>query len=601
MPLLSPCTSPRPRPSEIGLVVLLVAIGAFLRMCCPDLVFFSLHTARDLYRTQLLIRGVEFPLLGSELQYGGRVLGPGMYLLMAIPMWISNGPLTLSITIGLLNSLMLPVIWWGTRLFLGRSVALWTLALYAVFPLEIGQLRHNWNPAFLPIFSAGALFALLAVALRGRAWFLLLLAFCIAFGIQLHLSAIELFIPAALILILARKQVRLAPALSALILFVALFTPLIIHEATAPKSGLAEVVTSPLSDVKKPKRISYNHNSIPVFLLHTRLQMYEGGKEVTGFGGVDLVHHLAPTVLGKWPWRLARAINAFGQVQLIFWVAGVGTCCGWIVRHARRRTRGPDTREPMLLGVAVLGWQFTPLVFMLFFNYHGFETGEPMSLAPIRYFVVGYPTHLIAGAIGVVTISAFAQRKLGSCGGRVVQTLAALLVVSYAVFCLLYLATMSRSGWQLPYGAPNHAPTLRTMIQARDLLLGEAKLDRDAWFKRTHSVNFLRWWTGESTLDWLMTQDERLYRNPSPDPHLRWVFHGPAPHPTQDIVPKDGTEVRRWRIDPAKADLIEYRVADPTVPVPENLEMRNWYFQKPGEYMRYLGPDAELRKETGER
>ncbi|MFH0793278.1 MAG: hypothetical protein V2A74_04525, partial [bacterium] len=125
-------TPSRPQRREWIAFGVALAVGGFLRLWKPDLGYLSLHTSRDLYRSLLLLRAVEFPLLGSEVLYGGRVLGPLMYLLCAVPLAIKVSPVCVAIYIALLNTALLAVVWWFTRSFFGSTVALWTTFLYAV-------------------------------------------------------------------------------------------------------------------------------------------------------------------------------------------------------------------------------------------------------------------------------------------------------------------------------------------------------------------------------------------------------------------------------------------------------------------------------------
>ncbi len=64
----------------------IVLVGAILRLYDPGLAYFNLHVGRDLYRALQLLSLDEVPLLGSEMQYGGRVFGPLIYVLYAIPL-----------------------------------------------------------------------------------------------------------------------------------------------------------------------------------------------------------------------------------------------------------------------------------------------------------------------------------------------------------------------------------------------------------------------------------------------------------------------------------------------------------------------------------
>lgn len=576
---------------EWAAVGALVAVGAFLRLWQVDLGFFSLHTARDLYRAQLLLRGVEFPLLGSELQYGGRVFGPLMYLLCALPLAIATSPVSVAVFIALLNTALLPVVWRFARAFFGPGAALWALALYAVFPLEVAQLRFYWNPCFLPAVVTGALIGLFQVAVRGRPWHFVTLVLFIGLGLQLHMSAAELFVSAGAVLLIARRRIPARVWVVAGLVLLALFTPLIAHELFGGQSDIVAVVTSPDTHRGPIERFAFNPNGLRNFFYHVRLQMHERGGAL-GFACLETVPLIGPVWIGPRKMALAEAINLFGQVQLLLWALGVGVCLAAIRRHRRDAPRltGDDleaSRRRMIAHSALLVWQAVPTLFCSFFNYQG-QPGEDPSLAPLRYYLVSYPAPFLTSALGLVALARLAGRWRGA-----IFALGGALVASQFVFCLLYLQVLERSGRSIPYLFPNLAPTMRAMMQIRDILLGEAGLDRDAWYERTHAQQLGDLHFGEATFDWLITQDPRSVTNPPPDPHLRWLLHSPMPASPEPRLPEGATEVRRWALRDTGMTVVEYRVADPQAPVPDNLAMRNFYFRN--ERMLYLGPGADLR------
>jgi hypothetical protein len=143
---------------------------------------------------------------------------------------------------------------------------------------------------------------------------------------------------------------------------------------------------------------------------------------------------------------------------------------------------------------------------------------------------------------------------------------------------------------------------MRTMMEVRDILLGEARLDRDAYYERTHSQQLGLVYFGEATFDWLITQDPRSVTNPPSDPHTRWLLHShyvnPPEHSAEPRLPPGAEEVRRWTIRDIGITIVEYRVVDPLEPVPEeeNFMMRNFYHRD--ERMLYLGPGRDLRERT---
>lgn len=178
-----------------------------------------------------------------------------------------------------------------------------------------------------------------------------------------------------------------------------------------------------------------------------------------------------------------------------------------------------------------------------------------------------------------------------------VFAVAGLLVLSQVAFDGTYLTVLGRSGRFLPYQWPNLAPNLRSMMEIRDILLGKAKIDRDAWYERVSAENLGLWMFGEATFDWLITQDPRSVTNPPPDPHLRWLLFSPFKKETKPELPEGAKETRRWKLDDTGMMVVEYRVENPKAPMPPTKEMHNFYYATVR--MQYLGPEKDLREKGG--
>lgn len=625
-------------------VALLLAIAAALRLWGPDLAYLNVHSTRDFYRSQLMLRGMEVPLLGSELQFGGRTFGPLMYFLCAIPLAISPSAVSVAVFIGVLNVLLLGVVWVFVRSYFGRGIAFWTLAFYAVFPLEIAQLRFLWNPCFQPLMVTGAIIALYQVAVERRAWHLVTLVLFIGLGIQLHLSTAELFVSTGVILAVACVRIPWRVWAVAGLLLVVLFTPLFVNEAREERDDLAEVVkwSESYGPLKKPFR--FNRSGIGNYFYHVRLQMYELGEDI-GFAYLQIVPLTGRKWLGPGWMGVVRGINGFSQIQLVFWVAGVWLCCREVAGKGRGDRRGADRKKTLLLGsspgaegkrmgraatagrenatdnpaetpaeyararrlmyLILLVWQAVPILILSLFNYHN-APGRFVLLAPIRYYLTTYPGPFITSAVGVMGLAGWAKSFGRGNGGRqrflypAVFAVAGLLVASHVVFDGLYLSVLGRSGRFLPYAWPNLSPNMRSMVTVRDILLEEARLDREAWFGRVHTQNLAARPFGEVSLDWLITQDPRSLTNSPPDPHLRWLLFSPFKEQDKPELPENASETQRWTVGTTGITVVEYRVGDPDAPIPDNNIMRNCYYAEENDFMRYLGPDTGLRAKAWE-
>jgi len=586
-----------------GLIFLGAAALRFTKM---DLGWFSLHAARDYYRALELLRGENFPLLGSEILYGGRTLGPLMYLLCAGPLAIRVNVLLVGAFLSALDLAALAMFWLGTRRYFGVAVALIASGFYAVFPLHVMHLRFYWNPAFLPILVLGAWFLLLAASVRRRHWALVGVAALIGLGLQLHLSVGELVVSAALILAISRPGVPVRVWAAAALAGALALSPAILHEIESRRSNVGEIVTAPVSKRPGMSRFQFNTSGPRNFFLHVRLQMNEDIERV-GFCHLQGMADQGPKWLSGGEMALARGINWFGQIQLDLWGVGILVCAREIARY--RRVRGAlsgvalgRARSRMICHSALLVWQGIPVLAVAFFNFHG--TREAPSLViGLRYYMTTYPAPFITSALGAAHLARMPfwldLRVARAWGRRAMYGLAAALCLSHIVFMILMLALMERSGRSIPYPPYSfYAPTLRSLDAVRDILLGEARLDAAAWYERVHGQQLGDIWFGETTLDWLITQDARSVTNPPPDAHLRWLLHAPFVLPgiiesPEPRLPEGAREIRRWQLGKTGFSVIEYRVEDPSAPMPDNTNLRNYYFRT--ERMRYLGPERELR------
>jgi hypothetical protein len=603
---------------ELALVLFFMLLGGVLRLWQPDLAYFNLHTARDLYRTLLLVRGEEFPLLGSELQYGGRVLGPLMYLLCAIPLAIHNSPVSIAYVIGVLNTLLIPVVWLLTRRYFGRGIGVWAAGLYAFFPLEIVQLRFLWNPCFFPAMLYGALWGMWRVTVDRKPWHLVTMVFFLGLALQLHFSALEAIFGAALILIVARVRIPWKVVAASVGLFLLMFSPAIINELKTERSNVATIVEAPDSARKGLERYTFNPHGFLSFMYHTRVEMDEKTERL-GFTYLEAMAVHGGEFMSDGELLRLDLVETFGQWQMLFWVLGMLVCVQRVVQYYR--TAGglePDDRTAargaMIPYLTCFLWQLIPVFVMSFFNFHG-RPGDPPAIAPIRYFLVSYPMPYVASAIGIITLAALltragrAIRKKFSGSphgwplGGVIYLLAGLLIVGQAYFSFKMIQLFERSGRSVVYTKPNVVPNLRTMLEIRDVLLGEAGVTRDAFYERVHHQQLSNKYLGESTFDWLITQDPRSVTNPEPPANRRWLLHSPLVIRNVVIrqkpdLPGYAKVLRTWKVGAAEdMSIIEYEVdrLDWPLPTPPpHIEMRNHYFQD--RRMMHLGPDPELRK-----
>lgn len=525
-----------PAPWEWWVLGGILLFAGILRLVRPDLAYFNIHVERDLYRALQLLRLEEIPLLGSEMQYGGRVFGPLIYFIYAVPLAFSLSPVTLSLFIGVFNTLVIGVAWWIARFCIGARAALFAAGLYAVFPQEVVQLRYLWNPCFLPAMVLGMYGCFVAYLCRRSRWWLVGTAAFFCAGFQLHFSML-MTIPALLIpAILCRLAPgwKVAAACAAVILLS--FSPMIIHELRSDRANIAEVIEAPeirksLLERHRPNPNAWR-NLIPTVTIDWWEDPYRLGFTYLYFTRERVDSQLGPVLAAI----VAAGLTLGGAILLGLWLTGVGTAARVVWKAGLPGLRGTG-HEPRLLLLLLL-WQFTPVFFLTFMNFHTPVAGEANSIVPIRYYLVTFPAGFLLSGLGFATVL-----RLTACWPRRRRRAVIVIPLVYLLLCcifvsLAYLAVMNRTGAALPY-LHYRAPSLSVVLDIRDFLLDELGISHEDYYTRVSAQNVFVPFAGELSLDFLITQDGRAMTNPGLDPGTHVLIYGrPFPAlPGMDPIP----------------------------------------------------------------
>lgn len=517
--------SPLARGEGIVLALILL-VAAVLRFYRPDLAYFNLHVERDLYRALLLLRLEEIPLLGSEMQYGGRVFGPLIYFLYAIPLAFSLSPVGIGIFIALFNMVVLVACWLLARRFLGSTTALFATGLYAVFPLEIIQLRYLWNPCFLPGMVLGMYGCFVMFLCGGRRWWLVGTTLFFCAGLQLHFSML-MTLPALLVpMFLCRRFPGWRVGVASLAVIFISFLPMMIHEVRSFGGNLSEVVEAPEIHKSFLERHRPNPNAWRNLVQVVTIDFWEDPYRI-GFSYYFFTQEkLREKLGGGLAWYLVAAgITGAGILLFTIWLLGVWLAGREVWRGGLTGIRGTDSWRPRLMLLLLL-WQFTPVFFLTFMNFHTPVVGHDHSLVPIRYYLVTFPAGFLLAGIGFARLLEWA-RGLGSplatpllVGVPVVYILLVSNMISVA-----YFEVMRRTGTSLPY-IYFRAPSLAVMLDIRDYLLDDLGITYEDYYHQVSTRNVFMPFAGEITLDYLITQDGRAMTNPGLGPTTHVLIHG---------------------------------------------------------------------------
>lgn len=600
----NPAAGSYPRPEQAVprwewlCVAAAVFVGAILRLYAPELSYFNLHVERDLYRALQLLTLDEIPLLGSEMQYGGRVFGPLIYFIYAIPLAFSSSPTGVGIFIGLVNTGMLVLTWWFTRSYFSPAAGVIAAAVYAVFPLEVVQLRYLWNPTFLPAMVLGMYWCLYRYTVSGRDWALVGTAAFFAFALQLHFSIVMALPAVGLALYWRGKLPPLRPVLVAAALLLVLFLPMITSELRGGEGNLREVIEAPESHKSLLQRHLPNPNAWRNLLHVVTFDWHEDPYRL-GFTYLFPLRDSLKNGLGGWFIPLQGMALLAGLLHLLFWLCGIFYIVNNALGYRRNAARwNPDGRErwrrEVLGGLLLLAWQFSPLLSLTFFNYHNTMKEGASALIPIRYYLITFPAPFILAGIGLRQLffpeGCHVRRMKGILGGLL------LIFAFYAAIGAAHLTNLARTGIALPY-LSYHAPTLARMLETREVLLEEFAISDGDYYERTYTWNVFQPLAGEATMDYLVTQDRRSYDNAglagdqsiliwSPIVEALPDMTPPPPEKWELRLPEGVREVARREVGRIQVLLLEGPIPD--VEPFDPAMKRNFYYRE--ERMRFLRP-----------
>lgn len=586
---------------EWVLLAVTILIGGVLRLYRPELSYYNLHVERDVYRATQLIRGDAFPLLGSEMQYGGRVFGPLIYFLYAIPLAVTRSPLAIGIFIGALNTLLLGWAWAFTRYWFGPVAAITAAALYATFPLEVVQLRYLWNPCFLPLMILGMYSFLYRFLAGRRGWNFVAMVLFFSLAFQLHFSVLMCLPVILLGMIFMRRRPSIPTMGWSALLVVLLFLPMIVHELQIGRANVKDVIDAPDAVRSLSERYRFNPNAWRNLLHVVTLDWNETGSRL-GFTYLFFLKGELQDRLGGRFAVAALVVTLAGAIQFLLWSAGL-VCIGatlrgwWGRRHHGNAAEQHRARLAIFPQLLLLLWQFSPLVFLSFFNFHPMGKPGLHALIPIRYYLIAFPAQFIIAGLGVGFLI-----RLGPRLRPLITSLAAAVIGVYTTLGVTYLSLMAATGVALPY-LHYRAPTLAVLLQLREKLLDGFHVNVDDYYERVTAQNVLIPLCGEATIDYLITQDPRAWRNSGLPPGTHLIIWAPHYRQPPDLDPPPEAErhlrlpeaagrpqriLREESLGDLRIVLVEGELPR-DVPIFNPESKRNFYYRQ--ERMKYLGKE----------
>lgn len=175
-------------------LLVIVGLGAWLRLSNLDVVEFKRDEANLSQLALNLARGETIPLLGI-ISSVGIPNSPVSAYVLAIPYAFSSSPVIATAFIGLLNLLALLLIGLMSRRYYGNAVSLIAALIYAVSPWAVIYSRKIWAQDMLPPFIIATVWLTVLALVEHKRWAGLLCLPLLALTIQIHYSAILVVAP----------------------------------------------------------------------------------------------------------------------------------------------------------------------------------------------------------------------------------------------------------------------------------------------------------------------------------------------------------------------------------------------------------------------
>ena len=213
---------------SIGFIIFILA-GFFLRYLTYDAAYINSWVTRDFDRAFNLVDGVYFPLAGSEMNNGGRLPGPFLYLLLSIPILIKHSYESIIAFNFILNCASVIGLFFVARKFFGIYVGLLSSIFLSFNLTHIGAAGFPFNPSYIFLLIPLYLWFVFELGINRNIKFLPLIILIISLGIQLHFSLVTFYIVPVLLIILLRIKVTLKPVILSVLLAAICFTPYSIY------------------------------------------------------------------------------------------------------------------------------------------------------------------------------------------------------------------------------------------------------------------------------------------------------------------------------------------------------------------------------------
>lgn len=350
----------------IVLILIIIVVGIFLRFYhFSDWLHFELDQSRDAKVIDLAVEeGIEnLPLLGPKAAGSFLRLGPIFYYFNYLSALIfGNTPDGIAFIVMLFGILAIPAFYLFARRYFDRRIAIGLLAVFSVSIFLVMYSRFSWNPNPLPLFVILTLYSLLRVCdakEKRRGVWLLIFSVSLAIATQLHfLAFVSMTIISAIYLIIKRPGIKVLYWVGALILFVFMYSPMIVNEVKTVGDNIKQLIEVTSKKSTNDQHLltekifrNYTENSLGHFLILSG----ESNAELPKLEGKSI---LKPGIICD---QQCREKSSLGLLALAIFTAGILL----MIKNAVLEKKGARKDFVILILVSFLVFfaLFTPLSF----------------------------------------------------------------------------------------------------------------------------------------------------------------------------------------------------------------------------------------------
>jgi hypothetical protein len=247
----------------ISFIVAIIA-GFSLRYLTYDTAYINSWVTRDFDRAFNLVNGNYFPLAGSELNNSGRLPGPFLYLLLAIPILINSSYESVIAFNLILNCASVIGLFFVAKKFFGVYVGILSAILLSFNLTHIGAAGFPFNPSYLFLLVPLYLWFVFELSVNRNIKFLPIIILIVSLGVQLHFSFSTFYLAPILLIFLFRIKIPVKTILMSIVGAAICFSPYVIYlkQTINPKFETIGTFEKPNSFIEKTIKFPFVADTI---------------------------------------------------------------------------------------------------------------------------------------------------------------------------------------------------------------------------------------------------------------------------------------------------------------------------------------------------